>query len=108
MDVFCPGPAVGVGSDASGGFAFRLPVWVWHTGLDPNFHPPVAHSASPLFLLASTVCKDRFVDGQRIDLEGRVLFFMHFRHMPTHRGTPPEHANVPGDVRASKLVLAMS
>ena len=48
------------------------------------------------------------MDGQRVDLEGRELLFMNFRHMPTHRGTPPELDIVCVDVRASKLVLAMS
>ena len=51
-----------------------------------------AHRASPLSLYASTACEDGFPSSQWIDLEDSILFWVHFRHTPTHRGSLAELA----------------
>ena len=51
-----------------------------------------AHRASPLSLYASTACEDGFPSSQWIDLEDSILFWVHFQHTPTHRGSLVELA----------------
>ena len=51
-----------------------------------------AHRASPLSLYASTACEDGFPSSQWIDLEDSILFWVHFQHTPTHRGSLAELA----------------
>ena len=57
---------------------------------------PFEQSASPLSLQASTACENGFPSSKYIDLEDPMLFLMHFRPTPTHRGSLAELAKKSG------------
>ena len=51
---------------------------------------PVRNNNNNMY--ASTACEDGFPSSQWIDLEDSILFWVHFRHIPTHRGSLAELA----------------